>query len=126
MFLLTFRMFFSNSISRDFRPCQDLVFLFHSEMLVCRVEMVAQIIFATDRERTDLAVENRCFVSHVQVPLQIFLVEIAFLAEMTEVIAVSFVKLHVVFELGVVNEGLLASVELALEPRLLVVHSVPC
>lgn len=94
-------------------------------MLVRGVEVIAQVILATDREGADLAVEDGCFVRHVQVPLQIFLVEVTFLAEMTEMIAIALVQLHVVFELGVVNERLLTPFELALKARLFVVHSMP-
>lgn len=42
--------------------------------------MIAQIIFPADGERADFAIEDCRLMSHVEVPLEIFLVEITFLA----------------------------------------------
>lgn len=87
--------------------------------------MVAQIVLPADGKSADLTVEDCRLVRHIQVPLEILLMEVAFLAEMTEVVAVSLMQFHVIFELGVVYKRLLAPLELALEPRLFVIHAMP-
>lgn len=75
-------------------------------MFVGRVEVVAQVILSADGEGAQLAVENCLLVGDVQMSLQVLLVEVSFLAEMAEVVAVAFVQLHVILQLRVVDESL--------------------
>lgn len=67
--------------------------------------MIAQVIFSADRERANLAVENCLFMSDIQMPFKIFLVEVALLAEVAQMISISVVQLHVILELCVVYES---------------------
>lgn len=95
-----------HDIPCDFGAGENLVLLLDREMFVGRVEVVAQVILSADGEGAQLAVENCLLVGDVQMSLQVLLVEVSFLAEMAEVVAVAFVQLHVILQLRVVDESL--------------------